>query len=193
MLILTPRYWPTLPSCVPQPITLDTVMPVTPMAAIVSRSMAKRSSLQMMDTPGQLVGAGGRSRRSPRQRNRLESRHVHRAAVLISAAVARRDRQEIGIGRGQAMLCDVEAHDLLLRRDPQAHSRVDELIYQEHHHQSIASNGDHPQTLDGQMGHAAAIKQALAGAEQPLRRWCPQIPFAQWTATAPTGSSTWSF
>ena len=50
MLILTPLYCPTLPNWVPHPITLLTVMPVTPMAAMVSFRMEKRSSRQMMVT-----------------------------------------------------------------------------------------------------------------------------------------------
>ena len=36
MVVFTPLYCPVLPACVPQPITLVTVMPVTPIFAIAS-------------------------------------------------------------------------------------------------------------------------------------------------------------
>ena len=75
----------------PQPITLVTVMPVTPMAAMVSRSVPKRSSLHKMLTlvyfrpPDVPPDSSGKVRRSATATGPLDSKPIWGAVDMKSA------------------------------------------------------------------------------------------------------------
>ena len=71
------------------------------------------------------------------------------------------DRQEVGVGVGEAVLGHIQALDLLLRAGAQTDRRLDELENGDHAQHGIGTDGEHAQGLYAELPETAAVEQAL--------------------------------